>query len=114
MKKVMFVMIAILLLFAPAMVLAAEPVECTTGADCKMVADNGELISTLSNKVTLGAVSAGDAYAAVSGHSAGNKLYASTSGDTKIYTQTSDPVTVATPSNSDTAQFATGGGWSPL
>lgn len=79
------------------------------------IESSGELISTLSNNVTLNSLSGGDNYVAVSGHASGNKVYASSSGDTKIYSQTSDPVDVSgkMPSASDTS-FADISGWEAL
>lgn len=105
MKKI-FAIMAVVMLLAPAVAFAAAADGVWTADEIK---DGNQMISTLSNKVTLATVSAGDAYAAVTGHSAGNKIYGSTSGDTKIYVAESDPVDVSTnaPSDSDTAQFAT-------
>ena len=109
MKKIFLVMF-ITVLIAPTASFAGQQWTATA------IESGTELISTLSNNVTLAAESGGDAYAAISGHSSGSKQYASTSGDTKIYSQASEtPATITTPTDSDTAQFSGGtGSWEAL
>ena len=107
MKK-MFVFVLIVLMLTPA---AAMAQQWNDGAEVK---SGAELISTLSNNVTLVAIAGVDRYAVISGHLSGSKQYASTSGDTKIYQVSSEtPATITAPTNSDTAQFQSGS-WSAM
>ena len=104
-KIILFCLIAMFV--APA---AAMAVETFTAEEIKK---DTEMISTLSNNVSLIVESGGDAYAAASGHASGSKVYASTSGDTKIYQDSI--TTLPTLSSSDTAQFSDGSGsWEPM
>ena len=108
MKKI-FASMVLLMLLLPAVAMAYDEWEA------EAIESGSELISTLSNNVTLGCASGGDAYAAISGHASGNKNYASTSGDTKIYSKASDtPATWTDLSNSDTAQFSGSSDWTAL
>ena len=104
MKKIFtLLLVAMLLTPAAAMAFTEEEIADT---------DTGETISVLSNNVTLLHTGNAMTYAAISGHLNGSKIYGSSSEDTKIYSQVSDPVDVVAPTDSDSGDFQTG--WTAL
>jgi hypothetical protein len=106
MKKI-FVSLFIVMLLAPAVSMAAEFYAAE-------IAEGTETISVLSNKVTLNHLGNTLTYAAITGHDAGSKVYASSSQDTKIFSQAMDPVLVVAPGTSDSAFVDSGGTWKAL
>lgn len=109
MKKI-FILLLVVMFLAPAAAMAAdESWEAAT-----IEASNGEVISTLSNKVVLHWTGTDMMYAVMTGHNSGSKIYGSTSQDTKIFSSVSDPVTVVVPGASDSGAFSDASTWKPL
>jgi hypothetical protein len=107
MKKILAILLVAMFLTPVAAMAATHTLEVELGDGTTT-----EVISVLSNNVTL--QHAGDAttYAAVTGHLNGSKIYGSSSQDTKIYSKAAEaPITVPAPGSSDSAAFS---GWKAL
>lgn len=104
MKKI-FALLLVTMLLSPVSAMAFVEQEIQDTA-------TGETISVLSNNVTLEWTGTALTYAAITGHLNGSKIYGSSSEDTKIFSQVSDPVSVEAPTNSDSSEFASG--WTAL
>ena len=105
MKKIFALLICAMLL-APVASMAQE-------FTAQKISDGDEVISTLSNKVTLNHVGGAMSYAVMTGHQNGSKVYGSSSQDTKIFSQSMATVAVTAPSSSDSGAFS-GEAWKAL